>query len=595
MERQRNAWFLFIMGFVLGGLFMVVPSIASSGAVAEVTVETWGVSFQPLAGNYEKLVLTVVGPEGKRVRHEFAPGEEIFLEVGGALGGLGVDGLYKYELVVVPLLDETEREELLQAREDGDPGLLREFRDAGRLSAERRTQSGVFRILDGNLVSPDEPEPAPKVLPPQTAKRSRSSKGGTASQTKGSGRQAGHVGQSGGSLAQVILEDLIVIGSSCVGLDCVSVENFGFDTLRLKENNVRFHFDDTSATGSFPNNDWRLVANDSTNGGANKFSIEDATAARIPFTIEAAAPSNSLYVDSSGRIGIKTSTPVVEIHVADGDSPTLRLEQDGSSGFTPQTWDIAGNETNFFIRDATNGSKLPFRIRPGAPTDALHILANGNVGLGTASASAPLHVKRTDGTAKLLVEEASTALGARVLGTFTNKGRTSIELAETYKGQIWRLENIPNMGFFINKLYGGGIECQLDLNGNLTISGALTQGSDRNSKRDIVPVDGGDVLERLSQVPIAQWSYKADKNGTRHMGPMAQDFHEAFGLGSDPTRIAPLDVAGAALAAVRTLDERVRERETVIQELKNRNTELEARLAALEELVRSQAGNSSSH
>ena len=90
-----------------------------------------------------------------------------------------------------------------------------------------------------------------------------------------------------------------------------------------------------------------------------------------------------VYVDDAGNLGLATSTPVVEIHAKDGDSPRLRLEQDGSSGFTSQTWDLAGNETNFFIRDVTNESRLFFRIRPGAPTSSLDIAADGDVGLGT--------------------------------------------------------------------------------------------------------------------------------------------------------------------------------------------------------------------
>ncbi len=150
-------------------------------------------------------------------------------------------------------------------------------------------------------------------------------------------------------------------------------ENFGFDTIKVKENNLRIKFEDTSNSASFPTNDWQLTANDSSNGGAEKFSIDDISGGRTPFTIEASAPSHSLYVDDAGRIGLGTSTPVVEVHVVDGDTPTLRLEQDGSSGFTQQTWDVAGNETNFFIRDVTNGSKLPFRIRPNAPGDSLFV------------------------------------------------------------------------------------------------------------------------------------------------------------------------------------------------------------------------------
>ncbi|MFQ5526068.1 MAG: hypothetical protein ACE5GX_07365, partial [Thermoanaerobaculia bacterium] len=155
------------------------------------------------------------------------------------------------------------------------------------------------------------------------------------------------------SADQVILDDLIVDGSACIGQDCVNGESFGFDTIRIKENNLRIKAQDTSSTASFPSNDWQITFNDSANGGANKFSIDDIDGGRTPFTIEAGAPSNSLYVDDGGRIGFGTSTPVVELHVKDGDTPTLRLEQDGSSGFTPQTWDVAGNETNFFIRDAT--------------------------------------------------------------------------------------------------------------------------------------------------------------------------------------------------------------------------------------------------
>lgn len=184
---------------------------------------------------------------------------------------------------------------------------------------------------------------------------------------------------------QVFIDDLIVQGSACIGLDCDNGEDFGFDTQRLKENNVRLKFEDTSNSASFPGNDWELTANESTNGGENMFAITDVTNSKIPFKVLANAPTGSLHIDDSGDIGLGTTTPVVELHVADGDSPTMRLEQNGSSGFTPQTWDVAGNETNFFVRDVTNGSKLPFKIKPGAPTNALFVAASGTVALGNES------------------------------------------------------------------------------------------------------------------------------------------------------------------------------------------------------------------
>jgi hypothetical protein len=192
---------------------------------------------------------------------------------------------------------------------------------------------------------------------------------------------------------QVFYDDVIIVASLCVGQDCVNGESFGFDTLRLKENNLRVHFQDTSNSASFPTNDWRIVVNDSTNGGSNYWAIEDSNAGRQVFRLTAGAPVNSLVVDAQGEVGLGTLTPVVELHVVDGDTPTLRLEQDGSNGFTPQTWDIAGNESNFFVRDATNGSLLPFKIVPSAPTNSLYVSADGDVGLGTSSPDTQLHLR----------------------------------------------------------------------------------------------------------------------------------------------------------------------------------------------------------
>ena len=168
----------------------------------------------------------------------------------------------------------------------------------------------------------------------------------------------GHVRLHGERVSLAVhLDDVIIDGSLCVGVDCVNGESFGFDTIRLKENNLRIKFQDTSTSASFPTNDWQLTANDSANGGVNKFSIDDIDGGRTPFTVEAGARTNALYVESDGDVGIGTNNPAVDLHIVTGNTPTLRLAQDGSSGFTAQTWDVAGNEAGFFIRDATRETK----------------------------------------------------------------------------------------------------------------------------------------------------------------------------------------------------------------------------------------------
>lgn len=204
----------------------------------------------------------------------------------------------------------------------------------------------------------------------------------------------------------VTADDHIVQGSSCIGFDCIKDESFGFDTIRLKENSLRIRFDDTSKDAGFPANDWQLTANDAPAGGLNKFSIDDMTGGKTPFTVEAGAPTHSLYVTDNGDVGFGTLQPVLDLHVARTDTPALRFEQTAAGGFSAQTWDVAGNEANFFIRDLTGGSRLPFRIRPGAPTSSIDISATGLVGIGTASPHKALEVANTEATLRLAGKKA---------------------------------------------------------------------------------------------------------------------------------------------------------------------------------------------
>ncbi len=91
--------------------------------------------------------------------------------------------------------------------------------------------------------------------------------------------------------------------------------------------------------------------------------------------------------------------------------------------------------------------------------------------------------------------------------------------------------------------------------------GSWTSLSDRNAKENFEPVDTIDVLERVTSLAVTTWNYRSQDASIRHMGPMAQDFYSAFGLGEDDKGITTIDAEGVAFAAIQGLHSLVRERE----------------------------------
>lgn len=362
------------------------------------TISSLGSSVRfDVAAPHAAVTLTVIGPDGLAFSKEFKSGVSPDFKLTSSKGERLADGQYTYELRVTPIISAETKEALKAAREKGNGAeVQRDLRKRGALPAQALVQSGSFVIANGSVIIPGGTEARvgsaqPTSEPPVTA---------TVNAPASSGRTNYKVVRHHPRFMvfdQVIPDDLIVQGSLCVGVDCVNNENFGFDTIRLKENNTRLQFDDTSTTAGFPSNNWQLRANDS-GGGSNLFGIVDqgttgnSETGTIVVAVEAGASANSIRVASNSKVGLRTATPVLDMHANTSDTPAIRLEQNNAGGFTAQTWDIAGNEANFFVRDVTSGSRLPFRIRPGAPTSSIDIAASGNVGIATQSASAPLDV-----------------------------------------------------------------------------------------------------------------------------------------------------------------------------------------------------------
>jgi hypothetical protein len=119
----------------------------------------------------------------------------------------------------------------------------------------------------------------------------------------------------------------------------------------------------------------------------------------------------------------------------------------------------------------------------------------------------------------------------------------------------------------------------IDGSGNPTAGVSLASGggswssiSDRALKANFAAVNSNDLLDAIASMPISTWNYKAQDQSIRHIGPTAQDFYTAFGVGEDNKHITTIDADGVALAAIQGL----------YQLEKENNAALEARIAALE-------------
>jgi hypothetical protein len=492
--------------------------------VADVTIGSSGIQFVPRV-SYGRLTLTVSLPDGALFQKSFAPGATPYLELTEVCKNQVMDGHYTFELRVSPGTE-------VRVRDEGADLQL----NTGIKSQAAITQNGHFFVRGGAIVIPSS---VPEIK-----------------------------GQGIAKPEYTYNEDLYVLGSLCVGTDCSDPETWYYDVIRLKENNLRIHFDDTSSTSSFPANDWRILINDIADGGANYFAVEDTTASKNPFTIEAGAPSNSLYIEDYGRIGLKTSTPAVELHIMDGDSPAVRLEQDTTSGYTSQVWDLAGNESNFFVRDVSNASKLPFRIQPGAPSDSLCIKSNGRIGLGTWSPLAQFHIEKTGENAAVAFSRTDGAFGkfsARVneiyLGTGSNHN------VQMVANNVVVMTLTPSVKVGISNTAPTHL-LDVGASGAYCNGGAWVDGSSRQYKQNIRNLTTAEAKKALDELNPVKFNYKEDDK-EESLGFIAEDVPELVAT-KDRKGMSPMDVVAVLTKVVQAQQKTIAQLQEKIAQLEKK-------------------------
>lgn len=508
------------IGLVYRGLivlvFLCVASAAGIGAekwdpypVADPVYEGGAIIFQPKV-EYKLLVLRVTGPDGSVFYKEFDSGSSPVFEVGP-----DVNGRYTYELFVIP-------EGSGSGRELPDDGVK-----MGRepdLFGKALQQSYSFTAVNGAIIFPDGP---------------------------------GEGDRDPDRVKDILhYDDVIITGSLCVGFDCQNGESFGYDTIILKEHNLRIYFNDTSYAASYPTDNWRITINDSTNGGAGFFSIDDADENRSIFKVESGAPANSLYVEDYGRVGLGTSTPVVELHIKDSDTPSVRLEQDSSGGWSPQTWDVAGNESNFFIRDATNGSRLPFRIQPSTPSSTLCLKSTGKVGIGTWSPDYALEVETTGENAQIVAQRTS---GAQAIlsatSTYAYIGAVSDNSLRFTANNSWVMQ--------LNK---SGSATLLDMVDGGDYDGTWNDASSREFKENIRGLDNDEAMRAFTALSPVKYNYKTQKDENR-VGFIAEDVPDLVAR-NGRKNLSSMDIVAVLTKVMQQQQEALQRQQETIEELK---------------------------
>lgn len=184
-----------------------------------------------------------------------------------------------------------------------------------------------------------------------------------------------------GSIAQadeVILDDLIVNGSTCVGANCVEDMDFGFSTLVLDGTDPSILFSDTSATASFPATDWEVGVNNTT----NTFAIGNANSGTDVFAVSADGDAVAIGAGATLAAGTVNMGGLRIANVADGVAATdaVTLGQLNAA--------IAGLPTNVGALQATNAANT-------ARLDELSAEINAVGAIGSAMSALQLNPRGT--------------------------------------------------------------------------------------------------------------------------------------------------------------------------------------------------------
>ena len=109
--------------------------------------------------------------------------------------------------------------------------------------------------------------------------------------------------------------------------------------------------------------------------------------------------------------------------------------------------------------------------------------------------------------------------------------------------------------------------------------------SDREFVEQLAPIDPRQILEALAGISIETWNYKFEDKSIRHIGPMAQDFYAAFGMGATDKMIYHMDAIGVCMASIKGLYALLQEQSAQIDQLQEELSQQATQIDKLHRLI----------
>lgn len=394
-----------------------------------------------------------------------------------------------------------------------------------------------------------------------------------------------------------------------------NVTSAGFSTIGGGVNNTNSGYEGTISGGSFNTTTGenamipggRMNTAEGSYGFAAGYrakSIHDGTFVWADSTEAdfSSSTSNQFLIRATNGVGINKNSPASALDV----NGTVTATAFSGSGSALTGVAVLAGGNNFTGDQIIGTGKLGIGVNP--PDAPLHV-ASGSAGSVAANpASIAVFERSTSGYVSLL------APSANELGILFGNPNANTDGGIIYNnpsvpsGLEFRTgTNITKMVVLANGNVGIGLTGptnKLHVVGGATFSSGGTGAnqdvvwtpgsaswsftSDRHTKEKLIPVNSRNVLEKVAKLPVAEWSYIGYSQ--RHIGPMAQDFHAAFPLNASDTSLNDADLHGVELAAIQglnqKLEERIKEKDSVIEKLEQRTVALENTLRELQQALR---------